>query len=49
MELAQKAFDESKCRITNVFSGYLKVASKNLSGIIDEPEKTDTGDMMTSL
>ena len=44
MELAQKAFDESKYRITNVFLGYLKVASKNLSHIIDEPEETDTGD-----
>lgn len=40
MELARKACEESKYRITNVFSGYLKVAVKNLSHIIDEPEET---------
>ena len=40
MELARKACEESKYRITNVFSGYLKAAVKNLSHIIDEPEQT---------
>ena len=40
MELARKACDESKYRITNVFSGYLKVAVKNLSHILNEPEET---------